>query len=106
MQVYVIYNPNGPHAKKSAEVRVHKRGCRDIGRELRQNPTSHYSTAGETETEIAEDFWADFIEEESMTAADAMRYTEFLPCTRELPRGESSDGKDFGPGPAGEKEPA
>ena len=83
MQVHVIYNPNGPHANTS-EVRVHAAGCKDIAKELRHRPTSDYATAGETQHEIAEEFWADFIAEESMTAEDAMSYTWFLPCTKGL----------------------
>jgi hypothetical protein len=76
MEVHVIYNPN----RKGPEVRVHRKGCADIQRDLR-GATSDYETEGTSQQFIAEDFWADFIDEESMTAAQAMRYTEFLPCT-------------------------
>jgi hypothetical protein len=88
MKVHVIYDPN---RRGGSEVRVHRAGCRDIQRDIRPNPhsrhgaTSHYETAGSSQREIAEDFYADFIEEESMTAAQAMDYTEFLPCTAGLP---------------------
>lgn len=79
MKVRVIYNPN----RKGAEVRVHAAGCKDIARDLRGS-TSNYPTAGESQKEIAEDFYGDFIEEGSMTEADAMYYTDFLPCTKGL----------------------
>jgi hypothetical protein len=84
MHVHLIYNPNRP----GAEVRVHEAGCRDISRDIRFGPrgcTSHYSTEVASKQEAAEDFYADFIEEESMTAERAREYTEFLPCTDGLP---------------------
>src|ERR1700751_262353 len=87
MKVHVIYNPN---AAWGAEVRVHKAGCRDIAKDKR-GATSNYATAGETQREIAEDFWSDFIAEESMTREDAMSYTEFLPCTDDLPLGAEDE---------------
>lgn len=87
MQVYVIYNPNS----RGAEVCVHKIDCVDIRKDSR-GATSAYATAGESQQDIAADFWADFIDEGSMTVACAMGYTEFLPCTRGLP--ESAPGSD------------
>jgi hypothetical protein len=91
MEVHVIYNPNRwlANAKAgSAEVRVHRAGCRDIAKEKR-GATSDYSTAGDSQREIAEDFWSDFIAEESMTAEDAMQFTDFMPCCADLPLDEA-----------------
>jgi hypothetical protein len=84
VRVHVIYNPN--RRDKSGEVRVHLVGCRDIRRDIEGGPkwspaTSDYETEGTSQQFIAEDFYADFIEEGSMTEADAMRHTTFLPCT-------------------------
>jgi hypothetical protein len=76
MEVHVIYNPN----RRGEEVRVHRKGCADIQRDLR-GATSDYETEGTSQQFIAEDFYADFIEEESMTAAAARGHTLFLPCT-------------------------
>ena len=82
MKLHLIYNPNS----KGAEVRVHRAGCRDIDRELKgHRHTSDYVADFDSKQDAAEDFWADFIEEDSMTAADAMTYTEFLPCVGDLP---------------------
>jgi len=80
----MIYDPNGPGARTGQEVRVHKAGCRDITRDLR-GATSHYEVEVATQAEAAEDFWADFIAEESMTAEQALTYLDFLPCTNGLP---------------------
>lgn len=85
MKITLIYNPNRKGA--SHEVRVHRAGCRDIDRDSRL-ATSVLTTAAFTKQEAAADWWADFIEERSMGSAQAREYTEFLPCTRELPEDE------------------
>lgn len=82
MKVHVIYNPN-----RDPAVRVHAAGCRDIARDVR-GATSSYPTEGESQRQVAEDFHADFIGEGSMTADQAMGYTEFLPCTAGLPEAQ------------------
>lgn len=102
MKIHIIYNPNRHDG--SPEVRVHRAGCRDIMRDVRPGPewsacTSHYETAGTSKQDIAEDFHADFIEEGSMTAEDAMNYCWFLPCTVGL--AETSD-PTYGPEDAAE----
>jgi hypothetical protein len=87
MELHFIYNPNRwlYHASAgSAEVRVHRAGCRDIAKE-RKGSTSDYASAHASQEEAAQDWWADFIAEESMTADDAMQYTDFMPCTAGLP---------------------
>jgi hypothetical protein len=87
MELHFIYNPNRwlANAKAgSAEVRVHRAGCRDIAKEKRGS-TSDYVSAFDSQTDAAEEWWADFIAEESMTAEDAMNYTDFMPCTAGLP---------------------
>jgi len=87
MEVHIIYNPNRwlYHASAgSAEVRVHRAGCRDIAKEVKGS-TSNYKTVVDSQEEAAQDFWADFIAEESMTADDAMTYTDFMPCCKDLP---------------------
>jgi hypothetical protein len=84
MKLHLIYNPN----RKGPEVRVHLAGCRDIGRDLK-GATSDYTTEAPSAQAAAEDFHADFIDEGSMTAADARAYTEFLPCTKGLPEDDA-----------------
>ena len=87
MELHFIYNPNRwlANAKAgSAEVRVHRAGCRDIAKEKRGS-TSDYVSAFDSQVDAAEEWWADFIAEESMTAEDAMNYTDFMPCTAGLP---------------------
>ncbi len=80
MYVHLIYNPNRP----GPEVRVHKAGCRDIGRDQR-GMTSDDTMNVASQTEAAVEWWGDFIAEKSMDVADALGYTEFLPCTKGLP---------------------
>jgi hypothetical protein len=84
VKVELIYGPN----TKGAELRVHKAGCRDIGRE-RKGATSSTIQEVSSAAMAAEDFYQDFIAEGSMTAEDALGYTEFLPCTAGLPTEEN-----------------
>jgi hypothetical protein len=66
---------------------VHKAGCADITRraERKRSHLSSYTIEASTQQEAANDAWSDFIAEESMTEADALAYTRFLPCCDGLP---------------------
>jgi len=88
MRITQVYDPNG----RGAELRVHRAGCADAVREARK-ATSSYTTEAASKREAAEDFYADFIDEGSMTAEDALGYTDFLPCTDGLPDGEAEPEK-------------
>jgi len=89
MKLHLIYNPNSPRAWNGREVRVHKAGCRDIGRDLR-GATSDMTFDWATQAEAATDWWGDFIAGGEMTEADALNYTDFLPCTAGLPEGTTT----------------
>jgi hypothetical protein len=74
----MIYNPN----RKGPELRIHSASCADIKRDLR-GATSDMVNEYESVEAAAEDFYADFIDEGSMTVEDTIGYSEFLPCTSE-----------------------
>ena len=86
MKVHLIYEPNG----RGAEVRMHKAGCRDISRDLRRC-TSHYELEVASQREAAEDFFSDFIAEESMSAEKTfsipISFGARTACRRALPIG-------------------
>jgi len=79
MRVHIVYLSGG-------QVRVHRAGCRDIGRE-RTRHTTDYQIEVATQREAAEEFFSDFIAEGSMTPDDAWAETTVLPCTAGLPEG-------------------
>jgi len=79
MKVHIIYNPN----RGRTEIEVHRAGCRDIAKALR-GCTSHYELEATSRRQVSDDFWSDFIAEESMTSDDGMGYTDFLPCLNDL----------------------
>ena len=85
MKLHLIYNPN----RSGAQVRIHKAGCRDIQQDLRGSTSSDVFDAA-SQAEAATEWWGDFINEGSMTAADALGYTDSLPCTRGLPEAGQS----------------
>jgi hypothetical protein len=82
MKIHLIYHPN----RGGSEVRVHKARCQGIAADILHGhgATSHYETEVHSQHEAAEDFYADFIAEESMTPAEAWAQTDFLPCTKGL----------------------
>ena len=75
MRVTLIY--------KSDEVHVHRADCRDIPK-ARRNAANVEDMTVETRQEVANDWYQDFINEGSMTEAEALNYCVFLPCTRGL----------------------
>jgi hypothetical protein len=80
VKVTIVQNSN-----KNA--RVHKAGCADIRRaEVKDRGyMSQWTIEAGTRQEAANDAWADFIDEGSMTEERALSYTEFLPCCAQLP---------------------
>jgi hypothetical protein len=85
MKLHLIYNPN----RGGAEVRVHKAGCRGIQRDLRGSTSSDVFDAA-SQAEAVTERWGGFINEGSMTAADAPGYTDPLPCPHGLPEAGQS----------------
>ena len=85
MKLHLIHNQN----RSGAEVRVHRAGCRDIQLDLRGSTSSDVFDAA-SQAEAATEWWGDFINEGSMTAADALGHTDFLPCTAGLPEARKS----------------
>lgn len=65
---------------------VHRAGCADIKRREMTHRAylSSWDADVATEQAAAGEAWSDFIGE-SMTEADALGYTRFLPCTAGLP---------------------
>jgi hypothetical protein len=80
VKLTIIHNSN-------RDAIVHAAGCADIKRrELRDRAyLSHWDADHASQQDAANDAWADFIAEESMTEADALGYTHFLPCVGDLP---------------------
>ena len=79
MKVTIVHNSDN-------DATVHRAGCADIRRrEMRHRAyLSSWDTEVTSQQEAANDAWSDFIGE-SMTEADALAYTHFLPCTDGLP---------------------
>jgi hypothetical protein len=81
-------------ATRSNDPEVHKAGCQDVTRGLKNGK---YQDANTIDAEVVEDgarwFWTDFLPggcaygevEPGMTDDDAQSYTTYLPCTKNLP---------------------
>lgn len=59
---------------------VHAAGCADLKKGRKVRVDVKYDLTVSSRQEVANDFWADFIDEESMTAEEALGYTQFYPC--------------------------
>jgi hypothetical protein len=83
MQVTIVHTSDD-------NARVHKAGCAYITRtdQRRRDYLSSHTIEVTSQQAAAEDAWGDFVAEESMTEADALAYTRFLPCCDGLPEQE------------------
>jgi len=85
VNVTVIYNPNRPGG---STVRVHRTGCRDIGRDS-AGATTVYAMDADDKSEVVWDFSGDLIREGSSTYGQALGEVDFLPCAP-LPEGNDN----------------
>ena len=75
MQI-TITAPNG-------DPEVHKFGCSHLNRAAKMSDVT-YNTEASTRQEAANGFWADFLDSGEMSEADALMFTSFAPCVKEL----------------------
>jgi hypothetical protein len=79
MKVTFVYSVNN-----SGQLRVHRSDCKDVKREAPKAATV-YTIDAPSKRYAACEFHSDFLGEGSMTAEEAVYYSDFLPCTDELP---------------------
>lgn len=61
--------------------RVHDASCRDLNNMVGRQTATPIPVSGTTREAIAAELYADFIADESMTAAEAVDHCQFLPCS-------------------------
>ncbi|WP_433542010.1 hypothetical protein ACQP10_38305 (plasmid) [Streptosporangium sandarakinum] len=65
----------------SGNFRVHRAGCADLKHLGRSQHAAPFPVAAQTRDAIAAELNQEFIDEGSMTAAEALDYVDFLPCS-------------------------
>jgi hypothetical protein len=60
-------------------IRVHGASCPDVKKDSR-NAVTVYTITASTQSEVANDFYADFLDSGEMTDNEALAYSQFLPC--------------------------
>lgn len=87
MRVTII----GPNLRDQSrgDFHVHAAGCADIARMAAREPayTDGWTIEAETRESVADDVYADIIDERGGEPADFLDEFHFFPCCAELPRG-------------------